>query len=72
MENEKIDLDIWRYEFCALKLVLRIQELGAEEKRPISEKEKYALLNGAFNLDRAIAELKSLKKVLKREENNAN
>lgn len=64
---ENIDLDLWRYDFSALKLVLRIQELGKLEHRPINSKEKYALLNGAFKLDRAIAELKNIKKVLKRE-----
>ena len=64
---ENIDLDLWRYDFSALKLVLRIQELGKLEHRSINSKEKYALLDGPFKLDRAIAELKNLKKVLKRE-----
>jgi len=67
MKNQNIDLDIWRYEFDSLKLILRIQEIGKIEKRPINDKEKYALLHGAFNLDRAISELKELKKVLKKE-----
>ena len=64
---ENIDLDLWRYDFSALKLVLHIQEQCRIQERAINSVEKYALLDGAFKLDRAIAELKNLKKVLKRE-----
>jgi hypothetical protein len=65
MEKQEIELDLWRYDFSALKLILHIQELGQKEKRPLNNKEKYALLEGAFKLDRAIEELINLKKIIK-------
>jgi len=66
-KEEDIELDLWRYDFSTLELILRIQKLGKLENRPINNKEKYALLEGAFKLDRAIEELKHLRKILKKE-----